>query len=81
MLDGDAIVERNAPVVAGKSALLRVFVEPLPGFRPRELIAVLDLVSSDEAVQPLQVRAHVAAGSIDGDLDDDAQHRGARRRT
>jgi hypothetical protein len=68
MADGEAIVERNAPVVAGKAALMRVFIEPQPGFVPRDLIAVLDLVSHDEGVQPLQVRARVAAGSIEADL-------------
>lgn len=66
--DGAEVVARNAPVVVGKQALLRVFVETLPGFAPRELVAELELVSSEAPVQPLSVTARVSASSTDADL-------------
>jgi hypothetical protein len=39
--------ERGVPVIAGKRALVRAFVQLEPGFVGRELIGVLDLTSAD----------------------------------
>jgi len=39
---GAEIVERNAPLIARKRGLLRVFVETLPGYVPRMLSAKLE---------------------------------------
>ena len=69
MQDGEEVIARNAPIVVGKQALLRVYVEPLAGFVPRELLAELTLVSSSEIVQPIVVRAKVAAASSEAALD------------
>lgn len=67
--DGEPIIERNAPVVVGKDALVRVFVEPLAGYAPREITAVLDLYGNDPAIEPLTVTKHIDAASATGDLD------------
>lgn len=67
--DGEPIVERNAPVVAGKQALLRTFVKPLPGFTPRELEAELTLRTAESAAQPILVRHRISSESKEGDLD------------
>jgi hypothetical protein len=69
MQDGEEVIARNAPIVVGKQALLRVYVEPLAGFVPRQLIAELTLVSSSEIVQPIAVRAQIAAASSEAALD------------
>ncbi len=37
--------QRNAPVVAFKKAVVRIFVTPDPGFQPRQIVARLELVS------------------------------------
>ncbi len=45
MLEQQVVVaaERNAPLIAGKRALLRAYVELEPGFRSRALLGVLDV--------------------------------------
>jgi hypothetical protein len=68
MRDGVTVLERNAPVIAGKEALLRVFVELLPGFQPRELSAKLELTSSAEPAKPLEVMQHIESNSSDAEL-------------
>jgi hypothetical protein len=65
MKDGDAIIERNAPVVVGKEATLRVFVEPLSSFQPRELRARLELRSAGKADKPLEVMQRMESDSSD----------------
>jgi hypothetical protein len=64
----DDVVERNAPVIAGKRALLRVFVETLPGFTAREITARLELSSATATVMPLTVTQRVSASSDDAEL-------------
>lgn len=44
---GEPVIARNAPVIIGKEGLLRVSVEPLDGFTPRELLVELTLASSE----------------------------------
>jgi hypothetical protein len=69
MQDGQAVINRNAPIVIGKAALLRVFVEPLPGFVPRDLLAVLDLVSAGGHVRSLESSERVQLASTDVGLE------------
>jgi hypothetical protein len=64
----EEIVERNAPVIAGKRALLRVFVETMPGFTAREIRARLELSSATATVTPLTVTQRVSASSDDAEL-------------
>lgn len=66
---GAAVLERNAPVVVGKEAFLRVFVEPLPGFAPRELEVELTLRAAESPAQPQVVKQRVAGASLEGELD------------
>jgi hypothetical protein len=48
MRDQQAVVERNADLVQQREALVRVFVEPQPGFVPRQLSARLTLQEEGE---------------------------------
>lgn len=67
--DGEPIIERNAPVVVGKDAFVRVFVEPLAGYAAREIVGVLDLYGDDPAIEPLTVTKRIDAASATNDLD------------
>ena len=50
MDNGSPVGNRNAPVVIGREALVRVWVTPTPAWQSREVIARLDLQSTDPAV-------------------------------
>lgn len=69
MLDGETrpAAERLVPLVAGKRALVRAFVELEPGFVGRELIGVLDL-RSPSGDDTLVDRRVVSASSTQDDL-------------
>jgi hypothetical protein len=69
MQRGAAVAERNAPVIAGKRALLRVFVETLPGYAARELRARLELTSSTAMIEPLTLTQRINSNSTDAQLD------------
>jgi hypothetical protein len=69
MRDGQAVIDRNAPVIVGKPGLLRVFVEPMPGFWARELRAVLDLGAGDGHVRSLESSGRIEAASTDEALE------------
>jgi hypothetical protein len=58
----------NAPVVAGRPALVRVFVAPGAGFSSRQLTALLDLKSSDPNVKPQTVSIQVSSASGESNL-------------
>ncbi len=67
--DGAAVADRNAPIVEGRPALVRVYVEPQAGWQPREVTARLDLVSSDPAVQPQgSANKTITSASSNGDM-------------
>lgn len=66
---GAAVSDRIAPVITGKRALLRVFVETLASFSARELRARLVLSSSTAAMEPLTVTARISASSTDAALE------------
>ena len=68
-LDGAPVLERNAPVIVGKQAIVRVAVEPLPGFTPREIEVELTLVSAEGAATPLTVTQTVRGPSADAELE------------
>jgi hypothetical protein len=66
MVDGAEIALRNAPVIVGKEAILRAFVEPLTGFQPRELRAELAITTpGDKTSEPLTVLQRVERASND----------------
>lgn len=66
--DGAAVAERNAPVIVGKDAFVRVFVEPLAGFSPRELEVELTLRTAESPVQSLVLRQRIAGPSLEEEL-------------
>lgn len=61
--DGTWLTERRAPIVRGKRALLRVFVEPLEGYAPHEVAAVLRLEHAGQARALSDARTLTAASS------------------
>ena len=67
--DGQSVVERNAPVIVDKQAFLRISVEPLSGFRPREIEAQLELSTAEEASEPITVTQMISGPSEDSELD------------
>jgi hypothetical protein len=56
-------------VVTGKSALMRVYVQPGDGFTPREVIGELELRSGSAAPKVLRTTKTVSAGSSEATLD------------
>ncbi|MGD8862375.1 MAG: M66 family metalloprotease [Myxococcales bacterium] len=67
--DGAAVIERNAPVVVGKEALLRIYVETLPGFAPREIAAVLTLSAAEAPTEPQRIVQRIDGSSREESLD------------
>ncbi|UJR86128.1 M66 family metalloprotease [Sandaracinus amylolyticus] len=61
--DGSAVAP-SAPIVAGRDALVRLFVEPRAGFVAREVVARVAL--GDGA--PIEVRGRIQGSSTDADL-------------
>lgn len=57
-----------APVIAGRDALVRAFVEPLPGYVPRAMTAVLELEDGDE-ITLMEHTVRPLARSTQDDLD------------
>jgi hypothetical protein len=68
MKNGQAVTQKNAPIVEGRPALVRVSVAPQSGFQSRKLAALLDLQSSNPAVKPQTLSLDVASASSDGNL-------------
>jgi len=66
---GEPVVARNAPVIVGKDAFLRVFVEPLPGSTGRDIEVELNLVSSEGPAAPQTVTQRISAASSDAMLE------------
>jgi hypothetical protein len=62
--DNAWVTARNASVVQGKKTLLRTFVEPLSGFRPRALRALLTLDNDGQQMQ-LSTEKMVTSASSD----------------
>lgn len=64
MQNGGAVAQTNAPVVAGRDALVRVAVSPDQGFQPREIVARLELAGQ----APIEITKFVSGPSADNDL-------------
>ena len=73
--EGDVLVEHvpqanRARPVADRYALLRVFVRPLPRWKPRELVAQLEIQEPGSGIiQSFSSRKYIEAASEDGDAD------------
>lgn len=65
--DGDWVVDRPAPVVQGKGALVRMFVEPLRGYTPHEVQGVFTLTNGGDVTR-LEAKLTPRAASLDDDL-------------
>jgi hypothetical protein len=66
---GAPVIERNAPVIIGKEALLRVSVETLAGFSARQIVVDLTLSSSESAVMSQTAMKMISSASRVDDLD------------
>jgi hypothetical protein len=67
--DGEPLIARNAPVIIGKEALLRVSVEPLDGFTARELLVELTLSSSEGPAASQMATKMISGASSVSSLD------------
>lgn len=63
---GAWVSNRNAPVIQGKRALVRVFVDTLSGYRPRALRGALTLQNGDETKELVSERS-LSGSSTDQD--------------
>lgn len=68
MSNGTEIVQRNAPVIMGKDAMLRVHVSPKAGWLPRSVTAWLELYGSSGLVATYSSTLEVTAASDDKKL-------------
>jgi hypothetical protein len=66
--EGEAVNPRNAPVVQGRDALLRVFLEPQSGWTSRLVRARLELRGSGFGVHELTKEKQVSSASSDSFL-------------
>ena len=66
---GAPVVERNAPVVETRPALLRVFVEPDAAYTARDIIATLTLQRSGQRPTVLEQTLSISTTSADNDID------------
>lgn len=68
LVAGDAVItDRNAPVIAGRSVMLRVFVAPDAAFVPREIVGRLSFVAGG-ATRAIESRVTVSGASTPGRL-------------
>ncbi len=65
--DGQAVADRNAPVVEARRALVRVFVRPLTGFLPRTIVARMTVDTGDGT----EVRLPAERREVTGPSQDD----------
>lgn len=66
--NGVAVDPRPVPVVQGRDALLRVFVQPEPSWQPREVIVRLELGTPNGELPAQEIRRVVSGGSSEGDF-------------
>jgi hypothetical protein len=62
---GQAITDLNAPLVAGRPALVRVFVQPQAGFQSRDLVARLTLEAPGQAPVTVEDALRVTRASTE----------------
>ena len=67
-VEGVPVDPRPTPVVQGREALLRVFVQPNPDWQPREVIVRLELSNSQGLVGAQEIRRVVNGGSVEADF-------------
>ena len=67
-IDGNAILDRPAPVVQGRDALMRVFVQPEPGWQPREVVVRLEMLTAQGGKAPQEIRKMIGTASTEGDF-------------
>jgi hypothetical protein len=68
--EGAAVNERNAPIIAGREGVLRVFVTPDEGFEPRPLVAELVLYNGqDDPPTVLRETVAIASASLSASLE------------
>jgi hypothetical protein len=67
MKDGDWVSRRNAPLVANRPALVRVFVTPDSGWSSQSVTAELRLASSDQKFPIVSKSLTVSKASTDSD--------------
>ena len=68
MKDGAKVATPNAPVIAARPGLVRVYVTPEVGWKGRELFAELHLVVAGAEIATLTDKKTVRKASIDSDL-------------
>ena len=68
MAGGQVVADGSLPVVAGRDALLRVFVMTDPSWQPRDVVAHLELSNSSGKLAPMDVKLGVNTPSVEADL-------------
>jgi Peptidase M66 len=68
MKDGQPFAAPEVPVIAGKPAMVRVFVAPGATWSPREVIVRLSLADNGTVLPSLDQHVTIAAASTDADL-------------
>ncbi|MEM7676174.1 MAG: hypothetical protein AAF449_09245, partial [Myxococcota bacterium] len=68
MQDDAPVSLRNAPVVEGRPGRLRVFVQPLAGYIPRDIVARLTLRAAGQEPVVLEIQKTVSAASEENDF-------------
>ena len=63
------VTNREAPIIAGKDLLVRVFVELGQGWKSREVVAALSLESSSESFATQSAKKYVTVSSSDANLE------------
>ncbi len=64
MKSGGDVGQKNAPIVAGRPGILRVFVSPDPGFQPRDIVAKLEI----NGAAPMELTRTVSGATVENDL-------------
>ena len=65
--DGEWVAKRNAPLIAGRPALVRVYVEPGSGYSARKVSGELRLVSGGKPLDPVVDAKAISGVSKDSD--------------
>ncbi len=69
MDDGDEVDDRNAPVIAGRDGIVRIYVERKSGWEDRKVKGVFTLYDGDEVVESFDRERTVDSDSYEGDIE------------
>lgn len=69
---GGEVATRNAPIIAGRDALLRVFFAPKPDWQPHRIAARVTLQPGQGEAQVLEIQGTPGGASVDADLNSSA---------